>query len=71
MTVFSITHPDKLAELRIDATDAAGADGLTLCLEAPGGRIALSAPEVDLLSDALLFWIIGDAERTAAIRIEN
>ena len=69
MTVFSIAHPGELAELRIDAPDA-GAEGLTLCIEAPNAVIALSPTEVDLISDWLYGWAI-ERDRRGAIRIEH
>ena len=70
MTVFTIAHPREQTELFIEDQSAAGADGLTLRIEAPGAVFALSPTEVDLVSDWLYGWAI-ERDRRAAIRIEH
>ena len=69
MTIFSIAHIDQAAELVIDAP--AGGATLVLRVDAPGNEFPLSAAETDLLSDALLFWIIGDTHQRAALVVEH
>ena len=71
MTVFEIHHVDQAAQLRIEAPADAGADGLTLHIEAPGNEFPLTPGEVDLVSDWLFSWAIDRDRKNAVIRIEN